>query len=62
VLPGQVQCDGTIVSEPAATGKTTAVKQLGRTHELRTCQRHPGSDRIPVVYVTAHHPRALPTS
>jgi Bacterial TniB protein len=44
---------GLIVSGPAATGKTTAVKQLGRTHELRTRQRHPAGDRIPVVYVTA---------
>jgi Bacterial TniB protein len=44
---------GLIVSGPAATGKTTAVKQLGRTHELRTRQRYPGGDRIPVVYVTA---------
>jgi hypothetical protein len=45
---------GLIVSGPAATGKTTAVKQLGRTHELRTRQRHPDSDRIPVVY--GHRP------
>jgi hypothetical protein len=44
---------GLIVSGPAATGKTTAVKQLGRTHELRIRQRYPGWDRIPVVYVTA---------
>jgi hypothetical protein len=44
---------GLIVSGPAATGKTTAVKQLGRTHELRTRKRHPDSERIPVVYVTA---------
>jgi hypothetical protein len=44
---------GLIVSGPAATGKTTAVKQLGRTHELRTRQRDPDGDRIPVVYVTA---------
>ncbi len=44
---------GLIVSGPAATGKTTAVKQLGRTHELRTRQRYPDGDRIPVVYVTA---------
>src|SRR5262249_50934167 len=34
------------------TGKTTAIKQLGRTHELRIRARYPGSDRIPVVYVT----------
>jgi len=44
---------GLIVAGPAGTGKTTAVKQLGRTHELRTRQRYPDSDRIPVVYVTA---------
>lgn len=34
------------------TGKTTALKQLGRTHELMIRQRHPGTGRIPVVYVT----------
>ncbi|MER7279451.1 TniB family NTP-binding protein [Dactylosporangium sp. NPDC000244] len=44
---------GLIVSGGAATGKTTAIKQLGRLHELRTRRRFPGSDRIPVVYVTA---------
>ncbi|MFL6073143.1 MAG: TniB family NTP-binding protein [Mycobacteriales bacterium] len=44
---------GLIVSGEAATGKTTAIKQLGRFHELRTRGRFPGSDRIPVVYVTA---------
>lgn len=44
---------GLIVSGGAATGKTTAIKQLGRFHELRTRRRFPGSDRIPVVYVTA---------
>ncbi|MEV4125024.1 ATP-binding protein [Nocardia sp. NPDC049707] len=44
---------GLIISGPAATGKTTAIKQLGRLHELRTQMRFPGSDRIPVVYVTA---------
>jgi hypothetical protein len=44
---------GLIVSGEAATGKTTAIKQLGRFHELRTRRRFPGSDRIPVVYVTA---------
>jgi AAA domain len=42
-----------IVSGPAATGKTTAVKQLGRTHELHIRKRYPDCDRIPVVYVTA---------
>lgn len=44
---------GMIVSGQWTTGKTTAVKQLGRTHELRIRQRYPGSDRIPVVYITA---------
>ncbi|MEV8638350.1 ATP-binding protein [Streptosporangium sp. NPDC051023] len=42
-----------MVSGEATTGKTTAIKQLGRTHELRVRARHPGADRIPVVYVTA---------
>jgi len=43
---------GLIVSGPWTTGKSTALKQLGRTHELMVRERHPGSDRIPVVYVT----------
>ncbi|CAM4337849.1 ATP-binding protein [Nocardia ninae] len=44
---------GLIISGPAATGKTTAIKQLGRFHEHRIQMRFPGTDRIPVVYVTA---------
>jgi hypothetical protein len=44
---------GLIVSGPQATGKTMALKQLGRTHELRVRAQHPGAKRIPVVYVTA---------
>ncbi|MFF9185437.1 TniB family NTP-binding protein [Streptomyces misionensis] len=44
---------GMIVSGEWTTGKTTALKQLGRLHELRVRQRFPGSDRIPVVYITA---------
>ncbi|MEU9158428.1 ATP-binding protein [Streptomyces sp. NPDC048417] len=44
---------GLIVSGRQTTGKTTALKQLGRLHELRVRQRYPGSDRIPVVYLTA---------
>ncbi|MDQ0960894.1 hypothetical protein QFZ66_004772 [Streptomyces sp. B4I13] len=35
------------------TGKTTALRQLGRLHELRIRQRYGDSRRIPVVYVTA---------
>jgi hypothetical protein len=50
---------GLIVSGAWATGKSTALKQLGRTHELMIRQRHPGSDRIPVVYVTTP-PRGSP--
>ncbi|WP_220489606.1 ATP-binding protein [Promicromonospora sukumoe] len=42
-----------IVSGPGATGKTTAIKMLGKTHETRTRLRHPGQERIPVVYITA---------
>ena len=44
---------GLIVSGDAATGKTTAVKQLGRFHELRIRTRFDDKSRIPVVYVTA---------
>ena len=43
---------GLIVSGQPATGKSTALKQLGRTHELMVRDRHPGTGRIPVVYVT----------
>lgn len=43
---------GLIVSGPWTTGKSTALKQLGRAHELMVRQRHPGQERIPVVYVT----------
>jgi AAA domain len=43
---------GLIVSGLPATGKTTALKQLGRTHELMVRERYPGGGRIPVVYVT----------
>jgi AAA domain len=43
---------GLIVSGLPATGKSTALKQLGRTHELMVRERYPGAGRIPVVYVT----------
>ncbi|MFJ5116169.1 TniB family NTP-binding protein [Streptomyces sp. NPDC088551] len=55
---------GLIVSGPWATGKSTAIKQLGRAHELRVRQRFPDHDRIPVVYVSAPpngSPRKLAT-
>ncbi|WP_406485927.1 TniB family NTP-binding protein [Streptomyces phaeochromogenes] len=44
---------GLIVSGPAGTGKTIAITQLGRSHELLDRARHPHvRDRIPVVYIT----------
>ncbi len=51
---------GLIVTGAAATGKTTAITQLGRTHELLVRLRHPNpTARIPVVYVTVP-PAATP--
>jgi hypothetical protein len=53
-----------IVSGPWATGKTTAIKMLGKTHEVRTRLRFPGQERIPVVYITTPpkgSPRKLAT-
>jgi hypothetical protein len=54
---------GLILSGAAGTGKTTAITQFGKTHELIDQQRHPNAtDRIPVVYVTvppASTPRML---
>lgn len=43
---------GLIVSGPWTTGKSTALKALGRTHELAVRARFPDANRIPVVYVT----------
>lgn len=44
---------GLIVTGAAGTGKTTALTQLGRTHELGIRLRHPvPGARIPVVYLT----------
>lgn len=46
---------GMILSGASGTGKTTALTQLGRTHDRAVRKRHPGragQDRIPVVYVT----------
>ena len=50
---------GLIVSGAAGTGKTTAITQFGKTHEAIDHRRHPGSERIPVVYVTVP-PAATP--
>lgn len=44
---------GLIVAGPAGTGKTTAITQLGKAHELALRLHHPQSGlRMPVIYVT----------
>lgn len=44
---------GLILSGASGTGKTTALTQLGRTHERAVRRRHPGSrHRLPIAYVT----------
>ncbi|WP_433521293.1 TniB family NTP-binding protein [Nocardia pseudovaccinii] len=44
---------GLIVTGAAGTGKTTAITQLGRTHELGVRLRNPvPGSRIPVLYIT----------
>ena len=53
---------GLILSGPAGTGKTTALTQLGKRHEILDQRRHPRAapgSRIPVVYVTVP-PAATP--
>ncbi|MGW2840603.1 TniB family NTP-binding protein [Streptomyces sp. NPDC001493] len=51
---------GVILSGASGTGKTTALTQLGRAHELATRKRHPHErSRLPVVYVTVP-PAATP--
>ncbi len=44
---------GVIISGASGTGKTTALTQLGRTHERHIRKRHPADPyRLPVLYVT----------
>jgi hypothetical protein len=44
---------GMMLSGPASTGKTIAITQLGRAHELLDRARHPTvRDRIPTLYIT----------
>jgi AAA domain len=51
---------GLIITGPPGTGKTTAITELGRTHELRVRRRSPATiQRLPVVYVTVP-PTATP--
>lgn len=51
---------GLIVTGAAGTGKTTAITQLGRAHELGQRRRLPDdANRLPVVYVTVP-PAATP--
>ncbi|MGA5135220.1 TniB family NTP-binding protein [Streptomyces olivoreticuli] len=51
---------GVIISGASGTGKTTALTQLGRAHELAARKRHPDDrNRLPVLYVTVP-PAATP--
>jgi Bacterial TniB protein len=51
---------GLVVTGPPGTGKTTAITELGRAHELRVRRRSPATvPRLPVVYVTVP-PAATP--
>ena len=51
---------GVIISGASGTGKTTALSQLGRAHELAARKRHPQDrHRLPVVYITVP-PAATP--
>lgn len=51
---------GVIISGASGTGKTTALSQLGRAHEIAVRRRHPDDhSRLPVLYVTVP-PAATP--
>jgi Bacterial TniB protein len=51
---------GAVISGASGTGKTTALSQLGRAHELAARKRHPQDrHRLPVVYITVP-PAATP--
>jgi AAA domain len=51
---------GVVISGASGTGKTTALSQLGRAHELAARKRHPADrHRLPVVYITVP-PAATP--
>lgn len=51
---------GLVVSGHWASGKTTAIKLLGKTHELLVRRKYPTQrDRIPVVYITTP-PKGFP--
>jgi len=51
---------GAVISGASGTGKTTALSQLGRAHELAARRRHPEDQhRLPVVYITVP-PAATP--
>lgn len=51
---------GVILSGASGTGKTTALTQLGRAHELAVRKRHPDDrNRLPVLYATVP-PAATP--
>ncbi|WP_331758288.1 ATP-binding protein (plasmid) [Nocardia sp. NBC_01377] len=51
---------GMVISGMSGTGKTTALTQLGRAHEIAVRRRYPGQgERLPIIYVTVP-PAATP--
>ena len=51
---------GVVISGASGTGKSTALSQLGRAHELAARKRHPDDlHRLPVAYITVP-PAATP--
>jgi hypothetical protein len=56
----QISRRGAIISGASGTGKTTALTQLGRAHELAVRRRNPRDrNRLPVIYTTVP-PAATP--
>jgi hypothetical protein len=59
-VPRQISARrGLIITGGGGTGKTTAITQLGKAHELSVRHRDPDHSRIPVAYVTVP-PAATP--
>lgn len=62
-MQGGTPC-GMVVSGTSGVGKTTSLRELGRTVELAYRRRSPAADdSVPVVYITmpaGRHPKALP--
>ena len=48
-------------ARPGPRGEAAGGTQLGKTHEATDRARHPGQERIPVIYVTVPPARGLRT-